>query len=143
MKEVLDNQKLSEVLPNVREQFAALTSTSFIDYEEKLGKATAKAIDALQSIIDDGTLQMDPEQMVAAVKTLTKAKTDIVDSKRKLLETLVKGEVMMKALEPPKESGNSSVLEDYLARQRNITMTSQVNSIFADIDANNKLEESI
>lgn len=137
-KEVLDNKKLAEMLPDLQKEFSLLSSTSFVEYEDKLSKATAQAIDALQDIITDGTLAMDPEQLVKATDVLTKAKVSIVDSKRKLMETLIKGQVMIKALEPPKESGNSSVLEDYLARQRNIAMESQVDSIFADIDADNK-----
>lgn len=137
-KEILDNKKLAEMLPDLQKEFSLLSSTSFTEYEDKLSKATAQAIDALQNIIIDGTLAMDPEQLVKAVDVLSKAKVSIVDSKRKLMETLIKGQVMIKALEPPKESGNSSVLEDYLARQRNIAMESQVDSIFADIDADNK-----
>ena len=55
--------------------------------------------------------------MVAAVKTLTKAKTDIIESKRKLFDTCIKGEVMIKALEQkPKDDKTPSALLDYLQR---------------------------
>lgn len=133
-----NNETLRNILPDIKKEFDILSSTSFQEYEDKLGKATSKAVDALQDIIDDGTLALDPEQLVRAVDTLTKAKVNIVDSKRKLLETLIKGEVMMKALDPPKkETETSSVLDDYLKRQQNIEMTSNVNSIFADIEKEN------
>lgn len=132
-KEIIENDKLKSILPDIRKEFDILQSNSFVEYEDKLTKATGKAIDALQSIISDGTLAMDPEQLVRAVDVLAKAKTGIVDSKRRLLETLIKGEVMMKALEPPKQSGGN-VLDEYIARQKNISMESNVNSIFSDIE---------
>ena len=91
-------------------------------------------MDALERIIDDGSLELDPEQLVKAVDTLSKAKIGIVDSKRKIAETLIKGEVMLKALEPPKERNNNDALNEYLMRQKNIEMESNVNSIFYDID---------
>ena len=79
-------------------------------------------------------MALDPEQLVKAVEVLTKAKIGMFDAKRKLLETLLKGEIMIKALDTPKDVGNSSVLEEYIAKQKNIAMTSQVNSVFADIE---------
>lgn len=133
-KETLNNQQLADILPDIKKEFALLTSTSFSDYEDKLNKATSKSIEALEGIIEDGTLAMDPEQLVRATDVLTRAKVSIVDAKRKLLETLMKGEVMMKALEPPKDSKNSSVLEDYLQRQSKLEIESNVNSIFSDIE---------
>lgn len=129
-----NNEELSKVLPNIRKEFEVLASMSFQEYEERLEKVTNKAVSALENIIDDGTLASDPEQLVKAVDVLTKAKTTMFDSKRRLLETLIKGEVMVRALEPPKSVGNSSVLDDYLARQKNIEMTANVNSVFSDIE---------
>lgn len=128
------NEELAKILPNIRKEFDALSSMSFQKYEERVESVTNEALSALQGIISDGTLSQDPEQLVRAVDVLTKAKTNLFDSKRKLLETLIKGEVMIKALEPPKSAGNSSVLEDYIARQKNIAMTSHVNSVFSDIE---------
>lgn len=129
-----NNEELKNILPNIRKEFDVLSSMSFQEYEGHVEKVTNKALNSLQAIIEDGTLEQDPEQLVRAVEVLTKAKTNLFDSKRKLLETLIKGEVMIKALEPPKSQNNNSVLEDYIARQKNIAMTSQVNSVFTEIE---------
>ena len=133
MSKPIENENLSKILPNIQKEFDILSSKSFEDYEEKLRKATTKAILALQGIIDDGSLALDPEQLVQAVKTLTKANVDIVDSKRRLMDTLIKGEVMLKALEPPKDVGNSSVLTEYLERQKKLQIGANANSIFNEI----------
>lgn len=129
-----NNEELSKVLPNIRKEFEVLSSMSFQEYEDRLEKVTNKAVTELESIIDDGSLAQDPEQLVKAVDVLTKAKVSMFDSKRRLLETLIKGEVMVRALEPPKNVGNNNVLEDYIARQKNIAMTANVNSVFSDIE---------
>ena len=129
-----NNEELSKVLPNIRKEFEVLSSISFQEYEDRLEKVTNKAVTELESIIDDGSLAQDPEQLVKAVDVLTKAKVSMFDSKRRLLETLIKGEVMVRALEPPKNVGNNNVLEDYIARQKNIAMTANVNSVFSDIE---------
>ena len=133
-KEVINNERLSKILPDIKKEFDILSSESFEKYEEKLRTATTKAISALQSIIEDGTLALDPEQLVQAVKTLTKANVDIVDSKRRLMETLIKGEVMMKALEPPKDLNNNSVFQEYIERQKKLQIGANANSIFSDIE---------
>lgn len=129
-----DNETLKSMLPDIQKEFEILSSKSFENYEEKLREATSRAIGALQGIIDDGTLALDPEQLVQAVKTLTKANVDIVDSKRRLMETLIKGEVMMKALEPPKDMNNNSVFQEYIERQKKLQIGANANSIFNDID---------
>ena len=133
-KEVINNERLSKILPDIKKEFDILSSESFEKYEEKLRTATTKAISALQSIIEDGTLALDPEQLVQAVKTLTKANVDIVDSKRRLMETLIKGEVMMKALEPPKDLNKNSVFQEYIERQKKLQIGANANSIFSDIE---------
>ena len=140
MSKPIENENLSKILPNIQKEFDILSSKSFEDYEEKLRKATTKAILALQGIIDDGSLALDPEQLVQAVKTLTKANVDIVDSKRRLMDTLIKGEVMLKALEPPKDVGNSSVLTEYLERQKKLQIGANANSIFNEISESVKEE---
>ena len=129
-----DNEELSKIIPTIKKEFDVLSSMSFQEYEDRIENVTNDALNSLQQVIVDGTLEQDPEQLVRAVEVLTKAKTNLFDAKRKLLETLIKGEVMIKALEPPKSANNSSVLEDYMARQKNIAMTSHVNSVFADIE---------
>jgi hypothetical protein len=117
-----------------------MESKEFTDYESKLDDATTNAINALNGIITDGTLAMDPEQMVAAVKVLTKAKTDIIESKRKLLDTCIRGEVMIKALEQDKnkDKDNNSVLLEYLQKNNlntdaDKTGTNPTTSIFESI----------
>lgn len=130
----ITNEELSKILPNIKREFDVLSSMSFQKYEERIENVTNDALNSLQQVIVDGTLEQDPEQLVRAVEVLTKAKTSLFDSKRRLLETLIKGEVMIKALEPPKSANNSSVLEEYMIRQKNIAMTSNVNSVFSDIE---------
>lgn len=117
-EKTLTNKELESMLPDVRTMLHALDDKNFTDYEKKLEEATGKAIDALSGIIEDGTLALDPEQLVAAVKVLTNAKKDIIESRRKLMETCVRGEVMIRALEqqPDKGKDNSSVLLEYLER---------------------------
>lgn len=113
----MTNGELESMLPDIHNVLhKMMSSKDFTDYEDKLDKATSKAITALEGIIDDGSLALDPEQMVAAVKTLTKAKTDIIESKRRLFDTCIKGEVMIKALEKPKDDKTPSALLDYLQK---------------------------
>lgn len=118
-----DENSVSEVekmLPEYRKELDYLNSDSFHEYEQKVEKVTAKVLGALEEIVDDETLKMDPEQLVNAARAMTKARTDIMDSKRKLIETVIKGEVMIKALDKPKDGGTSgnSVLDDYLSKQK-------------------------
>lgn len=114
----MDNKELESILPSVHTMLNALNDQDFKDYESKLGKATGKAINALEEIIDNQTLAMDPEQLVRAVQVLTKAKSDILESKRRLYDTCIKGEVMIKALEQDKskDKKESSVLLEYLEK---------------------------
>ena len=111
----MNNSELESMLPDVRGMMKALDNGKFSDYEDRLTKAADKAISALESIMDDGTLTLDPEQTVRAVQVLTKAKMDILDARRKLMDTCIKGEVLIKSLEQPKDT-NSSVLLDYLQK---------------------------
>lgn len=134
----MDNKELESILPSVHTMLDALNDQDFKDYESKLGKATGKAINALEVIIDNQTLAMDPEQLVRAVQVLTKAKSDILESKRRLYDTCIKGEVMIKALEQDKnkDKKESSVLLDYLnkAGLNNQTETSNAtSSVFENI----------
>lgn len=139
----MDNKELESILPSVHTMLDALNNKDFSDYEKKLDNATAQAIEALQGIITDGTLAMDPEQLVAAVKVLTSAKKDILESKRKLYDTCIRGEVMIKALENNNDKGkdkNPSVLLDYLERNNLNTNLDQTGtapkSIFESIAEN-------
>lgn len=125
-------KEMSERLPDFKKELDALRSDSFMKYESKLNEATDIAIDALNEIIEDGTLKMDPEQLVKAVEVLTKARKDISEQKRKLIETIIRGEVMMKALEPKKDAG-TTLLEDYLKKEA-VSSSAKECSIFQQID---------
>ena len=143
-KQITNNDKLSEILPMLREQFDFINSKSVKDYEDKLAKTTDKALDELYRILDDGSLALDPEQLVAAVKTLSKAKSDVNESKRKLIETLLRGEVMIKALEPKKgKSEDNSALLEYLEKQGVADkVINGTTSIFQQVNEVNNKEES-
>ena len=131
-----DNKELSRVLPYVKEAYEILNSGSFQDYEKKLNVVANKAVDSLSDIIEDGTLAMDPEQLVKATDVLNKARVSIMDAKRKFLETLIKGETMERAMEPPKpnKNGENSVLLDYFERNKMVAQEASINSIFEDIE---------
>lgn len=138
----MDNKELESILPSVHTMLDALNDQDFKDYESKLGKATGKAINALEEIIDDQTLKMDPEQLVRAVQVLTKAKSDILESKRRLYDTCIKGEVMIKALEQDKnkDKKESSVLLDYLEKSglnNQIESSNNSASVFENIAKEN------
>lgn len=128
-----NNDELSKMLPELRKAFEIFNSESFVDFENKLDKTLNKSICSLHEIIEDGTLAMDPEQLVKATDVLGKTKINLMDSKRKLLETLLKGEMMVKALEPPKKESGNSVLEDYFEKNKQIASDATVSSIFSDI----------
>ena len=130
----IDGEELQNRLPDFKKELEYLNSKSFTDYEKKLDTATGNSIDALNDIIEDNTLKMDPEQLVNAVKVLTSAKKDIMEGKRRLLETVIRGEAMMKALEQntKKDSGGSSMLEDYIQNQKMIDNGN--NSIFQQVE---------
>ena len=138
----MDNKELESILPSVHTMLDALNDQDFKDYESKLGKATGKAINALEEIIDNQTLAMDPEQLVRAVQVLTKAKSDILESKRRLYDTCIKGEVMIKALEQDKnkDKKESSVLLDYLEKsglKNQIESSNNSTSVFENIAKEN------
>ena len=73
----ITNEELSKILPNIKKEFDVLSSMSFQKYEERIENVTNSALNALQTIISDGTLEQDPEQLVRAVEVLTKAKTNL------------------------------------------------------------------
>jgi len=128
-----DNTELSKILPELKNAFGVFSSDSFVNFEKKLDTTLNNAVTSLQEIIDDGTLAMDPEQLIKATDTLAKAKSNMMENKRRLLETLLKGEMMVKALEPPKKDKGSSILEDYFEKNKQIASDATVSSIFGDI----------
>lgn len=137
MEKPLNNNELNKVLPDLKKEFEAFNSQDFREYEDKLSKLTGKAMSALEGIIDDGTLALDPEQLVKSVQILNKARVDIIDSKRRLLETMTRAEVMLKALDgPKKEANNDNALLEYLKNNNlntELGETSQ-NSIFGEVE---------
>ena len=140
----MTNNELQSILPDVRSMMHSLDNGEFSNYEKKLTQATDKAIAALEDIIDDGTLKLDPEQTVRAVQVLTKSKVDIIEARRKLLDTCIKGEVLIKSLDLDKDKGKDkipSALLDYLERNGlnsdlDNTGTTPSSSIFEDINNN-------
>lgn len=134
----LNNEQLKDKLPDLKRELDLFNTSSFQEYETKLDRVTAKAMAALEGIVDDGSLAMDPEQLVKSVQVLTKAKTDIYETRRRLVETVVRGEVMMKALEPVKKEGSTSnsVLDDYLNKTKKIS--GSTTSVFTHIENETK-----
>ena len=150
MSNQMNNTELQSILPDINGLLhKMMDSKDFNDYENKLDTVTRKAINELERIIDDQTLALDPEQLVNAVKVLAKSKSDIIESKRKLLDTCIKGEVMIKALDNNKDKGGkgSSVLLDYLEKNNlNTTLDTTgtspgaATSIFQSIEQDNEKE---
>lgn len=138
--QITNNEKLSEILPMLREQYDFVNSSSVKDYEDKLSKVTNNALNSLEGILEDGTLALDPEQLINAVNVLTKSRKDIMESKRKLIETLLRAEVMIKALEPKNDKNEkNNVLAEYLERKGISEGVSKGNtSIFQQV---NQLED--
>ena len=85
----LNNEQLKEKLPDLKKELDLFNTSSFQEYETKLDRVTAKAMAALEGIVDDGSLAMDPEQLVKSVQVLTKAKTDIYEPVDVLLKPLL------------------------------------------------------
>lgn len=144
--ERMSNAEMKSILPDVHMMLSALEDKKFTEYEDKLAEATDKSIDCLNGIIEDGTLALDPEQTVNAVKVLTQARRDIIESKRRLIDTCIKGEVMIEALNQnnKKDNGNSALLE-YLERNKLDTSLDKTGtspgSVFETIMQNNELED--
>lgn len=132
-KDVNSLKTMEKMLPEFKKELDYLNSDSFRDYEKKLSDVTASALDSLDEIIKDDTLKMDPEQLVNAVRVMTTARKDIMESKRRLLETVIKGEVMMRAVDNDKDKNNNgeSLLLDYMKKNIENNSTS---SIFQQIE---------
>mgnify|MGYP003304857575 CR=1 FL=1 len=134
-KDVNSLKTMEKMLPEFKKELDYLNSDSFREYEKKLGDVTTSALDSLDEIIKDDTLKMDPEQLVNAVRVMTTARKDIMESKRRLLETVIKGEVMMRAVDTDKDKNNNgeSLLLDYM--KKNIENNAN-SSIFQQIEEN-------
>lgn len=133
-KDVDSLKTMEKMLPEFRKELDYLNSDSFREYEKKLGDVTTSALDSLDEIIKDDTLKMDPEQLVNAVRVMTTARKDIMESKRRLLETVIKGEVMMKAVGNDKKNDNGeSLLVNYM---KNNIENNAKSSIFQQIEEN-------
>lgn len=108
------------MLPRLMQQLELMNSETMIEYEKKLNETAEKALNALQGIIDDGSLALDPESLVEAVKNLTHARHIISEDKRKLLETTIRGTVMLKAINDESkkkdDSNEKSLLDKYFTQ---------------------------
>ena len=115
----MTNDKMESILPSLKKLAESIDSGNVSQYEKDIEETAQKAIDMLSEMIDEEIFKMDPEQAVAAVKVLTKARIDVFESRRKLAETIIKGEAMMKALELQEKEKNgkgNSALLDYLEK---------------------------
>jgi len=108
------DRQIFETLPALQKEIDQFQNESFSVYTKKLDEATNKALQSLTEIIEDGTLSLDPEQLVAAVKVLTTAKREISDSKRRLIETAIRGQAMMMALDDKGGDKKESLLDKYI-----------------------------
>lgn len=107
-------------LPKLMAQLEFLNSDSMSKYEKILNKTTESALEMLSNSIADGSLALDPESLVNAVKVLTNARHIINDDKRKLLETTLRGTAMLKAVQndsKSKKEDNQSLLDKYFNAQ--------------------------
>ena len=115
----MTNDKMESILPSLKKLAESIDSGNVSQYEKDIEETAQKAVDMLSEMIDEEIFKMDPEQAVAAVKVLTKARIDVFESRRKLVETIIKGEAMMKALELQEKEKNgkgNSALLDYLEK---------------------------
>ena len=115
----MTNDKMESILPSLKKLAESIDSGNVSQYEKDIEETAQKAIDMLSEMIDEEIFKMDPEQAVVAVKVLTKARIDVFESRRKLAETIIKGEAMMKALELQEKEKNgkgNSALLDYLEK---------------------------
>lgn len=116
---MMTNDKMESILPSLKKLAESIDSGNVSQYEKDIEETAQKAVDMLSEMIDEEIFKMDPEQAVVAVKVLTKARIDVFESRRKLVETIIKGEAMMKALELQEKEKNgkgNSALLDYLEK---------------------------
>lgn len=128
---------LDLMLPVLTQEWEKMNSDSIVKYQEKLEEGCKKAVDMLTGLIDSGSLELDLEQAVQGFKVMTDAQRMLMDSKRKLAETMVKSAIMIEALNPPKETKPVSLLQNYIESNPQAIANSTSSSIFTDIDRMN------
>lgn len=128
---------LDLMFPVLTQEWEKMNSSSINTYQEKLEEGCKKAVDMLTNLIDSGSLELDLEQAVQGFKVMTDAQRMLMDSKRKLAETMVKSAIMIEALKPPKETKPVSLLDNYINSNPKAIANSQSTSIFTDIDRMN------
>ena len=128
-----DNQVLQNLLPDLAKQLQIISDDANRAFEDKLQHTANKALDELDTIINNGDLALDPEQLVKATQVLTKGIIDIRDSRRRLIETIVKCQVMAKAVESPKDKDNDNLLQEYLKANALTSPDVSGGSVFAQI----------
>lgn len=131
---------LDLMLPVLTQEWEKMNSRSIVEYQEKLEQGCKKAVDMLTNLIDSGSLELDLEQAVQGFKVMTDAQRMLMDSKRKLAETMVKSAIMVEALKPPKDTKSVSLLDNYIENNPKAIANSQSSSIFTDIDRMNDKE---
>lgn len=137
-----ERSSLDLMLPVLTQEWEKMNSSSIVSYQEKLEEGCKKAVDMLTGLIESGSLELDLEQAVQGFKVMTDAQRQLMDSKRKLAEVMVKSAVMIEALKPPKDTKHESLLANYMQNYPK-AITSKSTSIFTDIDRMNSEEEII
>lgn len=129
---------MNDILPKIKNQLDILNSTSFAEYEKRLEEVSAKAINELENQIANGAFVGNEDELVKAVDVLSKARIQVFETKRKLLETLMKSEIMNKAIEETVNIERKSVFDDYEEKIKN----DKNSSIFQKLDTINNAIQS-
>ena len=135
-----EKSSLDLMLPVLTQEWEKMNSDTIMEYQNKLEEGCKKAVDMLTDLITSGSLELDLEQAVQGFKVMTDAQRMLMDSKRKLAETMVKSAVMIEALKPPKENKPESLLANYMNNYPKLPANTST-SIFVDIDRMNEVEK--
>lgn len=122
------------MFPLLVQEWERMNSGTLLKYQLKLEEGCEKAVKMLTDLIDSDQLSLDLEQAVAGFKAMTEAQARLLDSKRKLAETMLKGALMVEALKPPKETKTVSLLDNYVGQYPARIGSERSSSIFTDID---------
>lgn len=88
-----DEENMNKI-PDLIKELTVMTNESMTEYEERINRCLDKTSKAFEAMVDTGVLATDPQTMVEAMKVLTKAKIDIADNKRRIIDTAMRGFAM-------------------------------------------------
>lgn len=130
----MTDEESMEKLPDLIKQLTLVNSESFNEYEKRIDKCLEKTMKGFEDMVDSGILSTDPQAMVEAVSVLTKAKNSISESKRRMIETTMRGLALNKAVKGDKPM---TALDKWTEKQRlegrSIEETAS-NGMFADAE---------